>query len=112
MKERLLDPELYRKESPEYSESPCGGKIVVSHKDGWRYFNCDEIGCEDNKGVNKSIAVKDYGIGNRERETRLKNIIKRVLCPQYRCSCRISRYIEKGCSHQEALTRAAVIDAI
>ncbi|MDD5591268.1 MAG: hypothetical protein PHY18_05005 [Dehalococcoidales bacterium] len=112
MKDRLLEPELYRKELPEYSESPCEGKIVVSHRDGWRYFNCEEIDCEDNRGVSKSIAVKDYGIGNRERETKLKDIVKRVLCPQYRRSCQVSGYLEKGYSHREALAMADVIEVI
>jgi hypothetical protein len=112
MKEKLLESGLYGKESSKNPESLCDGKIVVSHRDGWRYFNCEEIGREDNKVLNKSIAVKGYGVNDRERETKLKNIIKRVLCPQYRCSYRISRYLEKGCSHQEALAMAAVIDVI
>ncbi|MDD4985737.1 MAG: hypothetical protein PHQ43_08115 [Dehalococcoidales bacterium] len=112
MKERLLEPELYRKGSSEYPESLCDGRIVVSYKDGWRYFDCAEIGYENNNKMNKSIAVKDYGVVNQERETKLKNIVKRVLCPQYRRYCRISRYLEKGYSHQEALARADVIEVI
>lgn len=89
MEEKSLEPKLYGKVPSKNPEPLCDGKIVISRKDGWRYFNCEEIGCEDGKGVNKIIAIKDYGVNNRERETKLKNIIRRVLCPQYRCSCQI-----------------------
>ena len=40
----------------------------------------------------------------------IKNLIKYIICPAYRRSIQIARYIEKGYSHQEALAKVGVIE--
>ena len=94
MREKSLGSKLYGKAISKYTKPLCNGKIVISHKDGWRYFNCTENRNEDNNRLNKSIAIKDYGANNRERDKKLKNIVKRILCPECRRSFQISRYVE------------------
>ena len=90
MKEKSLETKLHGQPQSICSERGCGSEIFIWHKDGWYCFNCAKI--IENKSVHRSIIVKDYGANSRERDKKLKNIVKRILWPECRRSCLISRY--------------------
>ena len=88
----------------------CGKSMLIYHENGWQFFNRVEI--IGNKMVNRSIAVRDCDIDNQERDTKLKNIVKCILCPEYRRSLKLAGYVDRGYTHQEALARVGVVEII
>lgn len=110
MKEKLLEKKLQRQRLSVCPDSGCDGDIYIRKENGWQFFDCEKT--SDGKKIDRGIILKDYGADNGERDKKLKNIIKRILCPAYRRSYKISRYIEKGYSHREALAKVNVIQII
>lgn|GEM_PF-1541894 len=110
VKEKLLKSKLYGEPLSIDNNSKCGGKLSIHQVNGGQHFSCESI--TNKKTMNRCICVKDHGIHDEKRDAKLKDIIRCVLCPEYRRSSQISRYIEKGYTHQEALARANVIETI
>ena len=42
---------------------------------------------------------------------KFKSLLKYILCPAYRRSCQIARYLRRGYNAQEALAKVGVIEA-
>lgn len=110
MKEELLEPKLYSQAPSVCLKPGCGGRVFIPHEDGWQCFNCMKIIYKANDKVKKNVAIKRYSHNNQEVDMRLKNIVKRMLSPEYRRSCQIVRCIDKGYSHQEALAKVGAIE--
>lgn len=112
MDEKLLEPQAKscRNNTAVYTKPKNDGEIFIWHEDGWQYFNCTKIVYKENTSVEKNIVIEDFGRKNKERYKKLKNIVKRFLCPEYRLSYQIARYIGKGYSAQETLSKNGTIE--
>ena len=57
---RFREPKLYGQAPSVCTKPGCGGKVIVTHEDGWQCFRCMKIIYKAYERVGSKVFVKRY----------------------------------------------------